>query len=495
MSADTETPEAAETAENQRLNLSVKVDNRSACERHVTVTVAREDIDRYLKKAYDEIKGKAEVPGFRPGRAPRRLVESRFREHVRDQVKGSLLMDSMAQLSDDQVFTAIGEPDFDVNAIDLPEEGALTFEFNIEVRPEFDMPNWEGLELNRQTHSFADEDVTRHLNRLLERHSNKEPVADAAADEDYLTVNLTVTHNGVVVHQETEQEVRVRPQLSFADAVVDGFDKVAIGAQPGQKFEVEAKISGESHNEALRGQTVKVEFEVLDVKRLVPPELTPAFLQDIGGFESESQLRDMVRAEMERQFKFHQQRSIRQQITSILTRGANWALPPTLLRRQTRREVDRLVLELQSAGFSAEQIREHSNRLTQNSLANTELALKEHFILERIAEDQKIEAEAGDYETEIELIAEQNDEPPRRVRARLEKRGLMDTLRNQIIERKAIELITSKATFVETPFKPNRESTYAIDVQLSGAGNEEAIPEAKHGGEAGPIPNSPDIRK
>ncbi|MFO0872114.1 MAG: trigger factor [Pirellulales bacterium] len=499
MNAETESPETPETEaaaeENPRLQLGVKVDNRSACERHVTVTVAREDIDRYLKKAFDDIKGKAEVPGFRPGRAPRKLVESRFRDHVRDQVKGSLLMDSMAQLSEDQVFTAIGEPDFDVNAISLPDDGPLTFEFNIEVRPEFDLPEWRGLKLDRLTHKYTDDEVSRQLARLLAKFSHKEPVAGPAQADDFLTVNITVTHNGQTVQQANEIEVAVVPQLSFSDAVIEGFADLATGAQPGQTFQATTKVSEQSESEAVRGQEVVVVFEVLDVKRTIQPELTAAFLQEIGGFADEAELREMVRAEMERQFRFHQQRNIRQQITDQLTRGANWALPPSLLRRQMRRELDRLVMELQSSGFSNEDIRVHANQLTQNSLANTERALKEHFILERIAEEHKIEALPDDYDAEIELIADQSNEPPRRVRARMEKRGLMDTLRNQIIERKAIELITDAAEFAEKQFQPPRQTTFAVNVALSGDVGGEAIPEAKHGGEAGPIPNSADIRK
>ena len=93
------------------------------------------------------------------------------------------------------------------------------------------------------------------------------------------------------------------------------------------------------------------------------------------------------------------------------------------------------------------------NELQQNAMASTARALKEHFILERIAEEREDRGRAeDDYDTEIELIAEQADESPRRVRARLEKKGLMDTLRNQIIERKVIELIESQAEFSEVPY-------------------------------------------
>jgi trigger factor len=170
-----------------------------------------------------------------------------------------------------------------------------------------------------------------------------------------------------------------------------------------------------------------------------------------------------------------------------LTESADWQLPPELLRRQSRRELERAVLELRRNGFSDNEIRAYENDLRQNSMASTAKALKEHFILERIAEDQSIEAEPQDYDQEIAMIAAQSGESPRRVRARLEKGGLMDALRNQVIERKVIELVLSKARFKDVPFKSESAETEAIE-QAAGGGEEPQIPEAKHPGEAEPLP-------
>src|SRR5690349_20537870 len=123
--------------EKPKMDLNVKVDVPSACERHVTVTIPRADVDRYFNDVFSELMPSAAVPGFRPGRAPRKLVEQRFRKEVLGQVKGSLVMDSIAQASEDQKLTAISEPDFDFAAVEVPEDGDMTFEFDIEVRPEF----------------------------------------------------------------------------------------------------------------------------------------------------------------------------------------------------------------------------------------------------------------------------------------------------------------------------------------------------------------------
>src|SRR6476660_2673868 len=140
--------------EKKRLSLEVKIDKPSACERHVTVTIAKDDVTRYVKEQFDELMPKAELPGFRPGRAPRKLVESRFKEHIADQVKGKLLMDSLSQMSDEHQFTAISEPDFDMDSVQLPDDGPMLFEFDIEVRPEFDVPRWKGLTLERPIHEY-----------------------------------------------------------------------------------------------------------------------------------------------------------------------------------------------------------------------------------------------------------------------------------------------------------------------------------------------------
>ena len=112
-------------------------------------------------------------------------------------------------------------------------------------------------------------------------------------------------------------------------------------------------------------------------------------------------------------------------------------------------------------------------------MASTARALKEHFILERIAEDESVADTAADYDEEIRAIAAQSGESPRRVRASLERRGLMDVLRNQIIERKTVDLITSHASFKDTPFEFQKPDAEAIDHAVCGAViGEEEIPVA-----------------
>jgi trigger factor len=451
-----------------RLNLDVKIDSPSACERHVTVTVAREDVDRYLDEGYSEIMDTAAVPGFRVGRAPRKLVESRFKDEIGEKIKGSLLMDSLSQISEEQSFTAISEPELDLEAIEVPDEGPMVFEFDIEVRPEFELPKWKGLKVERPVRDFTDADIAEQLEQMLARYGQLVPFDGAASPGDYVTANIRTSHDGQQVANEEERVLRIRPTLSFLDGQMDGFDKLMNGVKAGDKRSSSLELTQDAPNEELRGKKVDVEFDVLDVKQLKLPELTADFLQEMGGFESEDKLREAIRANLDRQLQYEQQRKARQQITAELTKKADWELPPGLLKRQSVRELERAVMELRRAGFSEAEIRARQNELRQNSAASTSRALKEHFILERIAEDEKIEAEEGDFEQEIFLIALQSGESPRRVRAQIEKRGLMDVLQNQIVERKVLERVQAEAKFKDLPYEPTKVAAEAISMAAGG---------------------------
>jgi len=461
----------------QPLNLEVEVASPSACERHVTVTVSREDIDRYLDNAFSEMMPSATIPGFRAGRAPRKLVEGRFKKEVGEQIKGSLLMDSLGQISEQQDFTAISEPDLNLDAVEVPEEGPMTFEFDIEVRPEFEMPKWKGLKLNRPIREFNDEDIDQQLEKMLARFGQLTPHDGAASEGDYLTVNIITSHEGKQLVSDEERVTRIRPTLSFRDGKLAGFDKLMEGAKAGDKRSGQVELTQDADNEQLRGKKIDVEFEVLEVKQLKLPELTEDFLQEMGGFDSEEKLREAIQADLQRQLEYEQQQKIRGQITSSLTEAASWDLPPSLLQRQSARELERAVMELRRSGFSEAEIRARENQLQQNSAASTAQGLKEHFILERIAEEAEIQAEEGDFEKEIFLMSMQSGESPRRVRAQIEKKGLMDVLQNQILERKVLELVQSEAKFIDEPYQPEPLDVEAIHL-AAGGGDGAAIPEA-----------------
>lgn len=462
------------------LTLEVDIQSRSACERHIVVKVSREDIERYFDEEFSELVTSAQVPGFRPGRAPRKLIERRFRKEVAERVKANLLLDSIQQITEERELAAISEPKFDLEAVELPDEGPMTYEFDLEVRPEFDLPPWKGLTIERPVRELTDRDVDVALGNVLSRYGQLVPHDGPAEMGDYISTKLTFTCEGREISSAPEELIRIRPVLSFRDGKIENFGEVMVGVRAGQTRTAQVVLSPDAPNPALRGKTAVAVFAIAEVKRLQLPEMTAELLEKVGGFDSEAELRDAVRDNLQRQLEFHQRKRAREQIAALLTASAHWELPPDLLRRQMERELYRAVMELQRSGFSEAQIRAYENELRQNCLASTAKALKEHFIFERIAEEEGIEATELDYAEEISLISEQSGESPRRIRARLEKAGRMDVLRNQIIERKVVDLILAHAQFRDVPWEPEGlEAAEAIDRTAGGGDLESQLPEAK----------------
>lgn len=484
---DTQT-ETAEAPTPKQLDLKVDIQKKSSCERHVTVVVPRSEIDGYFAKKFDELAPKAELPGFRVGKAPRKLLEKRFRKQIVDQVKAELLMDSLRQVQDSSEFSAISEPDLEFESVVIPEEGDLKFEFNIEVRPEFDLPKWSGLELNRPEHEFSETEIAGEIHRLAARFSDLIPVEEPVKTGDYVVCRVTSRHEGKVVSVEEELKIQVKPTLSFVDATIEKFDEFILGAVADEKRNISVQVSEFSEIEALSGKTVDLEFEVLDVKRIELDD--EAQVAAKIGFESTEALRSFVEDTLFRNLQYEQRMSIRNQITEKLTASANWELPPDLLRRQSRRELERAIMEMESSGLSADEIHGRISSMKNNILDQTETFLKEHFILERIAEEENVEDLPADYELEIAKIAAQRQDSPRRVRAMLERSNQMDALRNMIIERKVVELITENASFKAVPYEAKKDDSISI-VDFCVAGAPSSIPQAKYdGSELPPIPGT-----
>jgi trigger factor len=215
----------------------------------------------------------------------------------------------------------------------------------------------------------------------------------------------------------------------------------------------------------LRGQTIQTVWEIKDVKTLRMPELTHEFLHNFGVHSAE-QLRELIRVLLQRRLEYEQRQSARQQVLAQISAASQWQLPEEMLIRQARKALQRRIMEMQAQGIKEEEIRGRMRILEQDVLQTTALALKEHFVLQKIAEVEKIDVNEDDLDAEIERIAEQNNESPRRLRARIEREDLLDALAAEIIERRALDLILESAEYEDIPVgQPDQGAVATVDEQ------------------------------
>ncbi|RMF92639.1 MAG: trigger factor [Planctomycetota bacterium] len=440
---DLEAGDAEEETPRQR-QLDVQIEKVSDCERHITVTIPADEVERTIKEQLDELQESAAVPGFRPGHVPRKVLETRYRKDkgFQEQVRNRLVLESIDQVLSGDELTPISEPDFDLDAIVLPDDAPLRFEFDIEVRPEFELPDWKNITLKRKTYNIGDDAVDRMIERLLDSRATLEPVDGPAELGDYIEAELTIRDGDTVLNSSENERIRLRQVLTFHDGRIEDFGKALEGVKAGEKRTCEVKLTSED-------RTVTAEFKVKAVKRLKLPELTPEFVESEFGMKDEEELRKLAADHIRSRAEYAARTELREQLTEALLQGADWELPPSLLRRQAEREVYRRALELQSSGYSAEEVRSYINAMRQRISEEVASSLREHFILERLAEEFGIEVTEQDYQVAILQLAMQQNQPPRRIRAQLEREGQMDILHNQIVEEKVIQKLLEEVTIEE----------------------------------------------
>ncbi len=444
--------------EQQRLNLTVEVKSVGPCRKHVSVTIPEADIAMIRDASLDDFAGGAEVPGFRIGRVPRSLLKKRFKNELADQVKQKVLLQSLEQMSEDNDIDPINQPNIDVDSLDIPDSGDCSYEFDVEVRPEFDVPDYSNFKIDRPSGEITEQELKAFKEQFLESYSNQEKVDRAAAAGDSVLVDIEFKHDGKEVRENENVSLRLRPTLRFQDAVLEGFDGLIEGASAGDTRSASVTISVQAPIVEMRGEKIDIQFTVKEVRQHSRPELDKQFLDQFNS-DSEENLDEQIRAALERQIEFQQRQAARDQVLEKITESADWDLPESLVKQQTENALRREMLEMSQAGFTREQISARENEIRQNAIENTRKALKEHFVLDRIATKENIECEAKDIDTELMMMSFQSGEPLRRVRARMVKSGMIENMEAQLRERKAVDYILEQASFNEIDRKPAAENT------------------------------------
>lgn len=446
--------------EEYRMTLSVDIEDIGPCRKKVKVVVPRADLDHFRDKAVDELRDRAEVPGFRQGHVPKQLVLKRFKTEIGDQVKQNVLISSLEQLAEEHELDPINEPNLDVEDLDIPDDGDFDYQFEVEVRPEFDLPEYTGLEIDRPVREVTDEEVNAFLKRYLSQYGERKLSDEPAEPGDFVSVDIAFKKDGETLNSLANVSIELKPELRFQDATLTDFDKLMTGAKVDDQREAEVTVSMEAERIEMRGETVQVAIEVNSVNRLELPEMNKDLFDRIG-VDNEGELKDNIKDMLDRQTAFQQRQTAREQVLSKITASADWDLPEDLVLKQTENALRREVLEMQQAGFTQQQIAARENEIRSQAVSTTRQALKEHFVLDKIATKEEIECEPEDINMEITMMAMQRGEAPRRVRARMQKSGMIENLEAQIRERKAIDFILESATFNDVPTPPSDEYTAA----------------------------------
>jgi len=429
---------------------TVTIEEAGPCKKKVSIEIPEEAIKNVTDEQYEKLRKEALVPGFRKGRAPRRLLEKRFGKDTTEQIKLKLLADASESALKDNELQTIGEPDIDFENIELPGEGPMKFDFEVEVRPEFELPQLEGIPVTRTKLEVTDEQIDREIERLQRWSGVWTPRKDGAVEpEDQIIADVIVKAEGIEEDQKLDNiEIYIRQNGFVGQIPVEKLDELLAGAKAGQTRQISTDVPKTYFREEYRGKKVDINIDIKDIKWLKPAELNENFLTRLG-VEDENELREKTQDTLQSRLETQARTQMTEQIYEYLLDNTKFELPLDIVAQQATTLLQRQYTNLMMRGLSREQLDEQLEQLQAGSEEQAKKQLKTFFIMDEVADKLEIEVSEEEINGHIAQIAIQRGQRPERMREEMERNGSLAQFSLEVRQNKCIAKLLETAEITE----------------------------------------------
>lgn len=427
--------------------MNVTIEDAGPCKKVLKFEIPKEAIESEFEKKTAEVCGTVELPGFRKGRAPRKLVERRFGTQIKDEVKQSVVSDCYQKTLEEHKLNPVGNPKF--GEIELEMGKPFIFDVTLEVWPSFEVNQYRGLKLKKKSSSVNDEEVQKVLIDMAYRKAQLTVVKDGNVKRgDHIICDSKVEVDGNNVFEDDDIEIPVVNGIAVANTVIPDLTTKLEGIKSGEECKIDAKLSDNFVKEEYRGKDAKVRLKVKEIKRLIPPDINEDFARTLG-FNSLEDLKSHIRKRVEIDKRRWVEDDLKNQVLDILLDHAKFELPQDFLSQHTDQRVYKHQLDLLNRGVPLEEIQKQTEKIKNASAESVMREIKASLVLNYIAEKEKIFVTESEVEQQIADIARAYNTDTTRVRKQLERQGNLSYLRSDMRENKVMIFLLREASIEE----------------------------------------------
>jgi trigger factor len=439
----------------------------------LTVEVPFEELKPSLDAAYRKIGSQVTIPGFRKGKVPPRVIDQRF---GRGMVLEEAVNDALPKFYGDAVeandVKVIGQPDVDVT--ELEDGQHLTFTAEVDVRPEFELPEYEGLEVTVDDAEVTDAEIDEQVDGLRARFGTLTGVDRAVADGDFLSIDLSATVAGDAVPDLTAKGLSYQVG---GGALLEGLDEAVVGLSAGETRDFTTTLVGGDH----AGEEAVVTVEVKSVKERELPELDDDFAQTASEFDTLDELRSDVRSRVENMKTVQQGVQARDRVLEKLLDSVDLPLPEGVVKAEIDARNHSLAHQLESAGMSRADFLAAEGQTEEEFdaelLKSTRDAMTAQFVLEKIVEKEKLSVNEQELTEHLVRTAARYGMSPDQFVQQVVQGGQVPMLVSEVVRGKALALVLERARITDA-------SGREIDLDTL---REDAPEDAPEGGVAGEV--------
>jgi trigger factor len=426
----------------------------------LTIEVPSDQVAKDLDKTYRAIAREVKIPGFRPGKAPRPIIDAQVgADVVLEEFVNSSVPTYFRSAVTDEDLAPIGDPEVDVEQLEPGKP--FIFTATVEVRPRLELTDddYKGIEVERPATEVSDDEVDAWVERLRRQFAELEPVERAAQDGDFVTINVTATKAGAEVERLTRDD--------YLYAIGSGefgerMDAELAGTKPGDIVSIDDDLPSERFGDELAGRT---SFRVLvkDVKALKLPDADDAFAKTASEFDTMDELRADLRTKIHEVKEREVQGVIRDRVLQALIDTVQVDLPDSLVEDETNHRLRHAEENAGRYGMSLDQMLEiqgwDRDRLAEDSRDHAVRAIKADLVLESIARAEDLQVTAEEIGAEIGSLAQAYERDPKELAKQLDRTGQIVTLAGDIIRTKALDLLVEHADISDEDADPSETNS------------------------------------
>lgn len=437
----------------------------------VDAQVDPKEVQRLLENTARRLGQDLRIPGFRKGKVPPAVIIQRL---GRDAVLDEAVRDGMGhwyvQAVDEASITPVGDPHLELEG--LPDQGQpLSFSIEVGVRPTATLGDYRGLEVGRREPEADAQAIDAELEQLRERLAKLETVERPAQDGDFVVIDFVGTVDDVAFEGGTGTDQMVELGRGM---LVPGFEEQLTGASAGDQRTVEVTFPDDYANEELKGRPAQFAVTVKDVREKRLPELDDDFALEAAGFDTLEELREDVATRLREADETKVAADFREAVLDAAVANATVDIPEPLVEARARESFEQMVHSLSHQGIAKETYLQITGRteeeLIEESRPQAEQQLRREAVIAAIVAAEGIEVSDDDLLEAIEPLAQREQVKPAKLLERLRSQGRLDALRDDLAQRRAIELLAEEATPISVEEAKAKNALWTPEKEQAGAG-------------------------
>lgn len=446
--------------------MQVSVEDINSVKKRLHIEIPEADVVRELDKAYDELRKRAKVKGFRPGKVPRSVVVRLFKKDVHADVTSKLIQSSFMDALKETDLKVVGTPQ--VDPPELQEAGPYIYDATVEISPQIGDIDFSGLELKRTNYKVSDDEIQAQLKLLQKNFAKHEKIQESrpAREGDFVIIDFEGFRDGKPFDATAKTE-SFTLQIGKGP-IIKEFDDQLIGMQPGDAKEFAVDFPSDYKDAKLAGQQVEFQVTLHEIREEVLPPLDDVFAKKAGQYESLDDLEKVIRANLEQGYAKRVDQELNEQIFKDLIAKSDFEVPDAMVDmelegiiNEAERSFSYRNMSFEDVGLSRESIAEKYRDTALNQV-------KRHLILDRIAEQEHLSIADDELDAALNEMAANFNQPVEQIKEYYnQNKDKLEFFKHTLLEKKAINIIIDSSRIEDV--EPEKDAVQAEGDQQAAA--------------------------